>query len=155
MSRLTEEIARFLDGAPPDAPLRVRLAAGAGLGACFGVFVPLIAGLWWLRGAEFVTRRGLRVRADLLTVTYALGALVSGALLFALAPRASRPAIAGLAGAVAMLPWLAGIALCMDRGYANWTVQHTILTLGSATVLGIPLGVMLRDVLAGCGKRTD
>ena len=123
----------------PRAPIRVRAAAGAAAGSVFAVFTPILAATWLFRGAEVTIARGL-VRVDLLTLLYPLGAVIAGALLCILLPYGRGRIGGALLGAISLLPWIAAIAWCMDRGYAQWQVSHTILTFLVATLLGAPLG---------------
>jgi len=140
MPQLSDEIARFLDGDRPNASAWLRFGAGALLGACFAVFTPILLGLWAFGGPEITLRGGQLLRVDLLSLLYPLGAVFSGGLFCLLTPRApNRPARA-LLGALAVSPWFAAVALCIDRGYAAWQGPHTVTTLLGAISIGAPLG---------------
>src|SRR5688572_6739760 len=139
MPQRRDRIARLLDGDRPDAPFASRLATGALVGAFFAVFVPVILILWAIGGRETVIK-GTTVRLDLLTAIYPLGAVLSSALLYALAPLSPSRVLRALLGAIAFVPWFAGIAWCSDGGYATWRSKHTAVTIISALAIGAPLG---------------
>lgn len=140
MPQVFEEIARFLDGERPNASPRLRFGAGALLGGCLALFTPILLGLWAIEGAEITVPPGRPVRVDLLSLVYPLGAIVSGGLFCLLTSYASTRLARAVLGAVAVLPWFAAIALCLDRGYAAWQSAHTVTTLLGALSLGAPLG---------------
>jgi hypothetical protein len=140
MTPRLDELARYLDGDRPDAPVRVRLATGAAVGAVFCVFVPLLLLMWALGGREVSLRHGILLRVDLLAVLYPLGAIVSGALLFALTALTRTRLLGALLGAVAILPWVAGIVICFDRGYSTWQPLHTMTTASMALIMGGKVG---------------
>ena len=110
------------------------------VGASFAIFTPLLLIAWAVGGREITGRGGVLVRVDLLVALYPLGAIVSGALLFGLTALARGRLLRALLGAVAFLPWVAGIALCIDGGYSVWRPLHTVTTVFMALALGAPIG---------------
>jgi hypothetical protein len=140
MSPRLDKLARYLDGDRPDAPLRDRFATGALVGALFASFTPLLLLLWAIGGREITSRGGQVVRVDLLAAIYPLGAVVTGALLFGLTALVRARVLRALLGAVAFLPWVAGIALCMNAGHVVWRPMHTVATILMALAFGVPIG---------------
>ena len=133
----------------PEEPLARRAAAGALLfGGAFGIFTAVLLLMLLVGGPEYTTRRGVVMRLDLLTVLYPLGAAVAGGVVGALLPLTRTRSGAAAAGVAALLPWTAAISLCVDRGYAHWTTMHTVVSAGTALVLGLALGAGL----AGGGR---
>jgi len=106
----------------------------------FGIFCLLILALWLFGGAEQESR-GMTIRADLLTLLYPAGVIIAGAVFGLLEPVADRSRGAAMAvGVIALLPWVLGISLTMDRGYADWTIGHTITSLITTVLLGSAAG---------------
>jgi hypothetical protein len=136
---LGARISEFLDGNRPDAPIWLRLLTGAAFGAVFSVFVPIIALVWLIGGAEVQTRSAL-IRADLLTLLYPLGAIISGALFVALVGYCRSRVAASISGIVALAPWFVAIGLCFNRGYSTWTPDHTVTTTICTLLIGGGLG---------------
>ena len=134
------DLTSFLDGEAPHAPARTRIGAGAALGSVFLVFMPVLLLLWWSAGPEYVSKDGLRLRVDLLSLLYPIGAVVTGALFFLLAGLVRTRFGKALMGAVSFLPWIIGIALCINGGYNHWTSLHSALTLIGSVTFGATLG---------------
>jgi hypothetical protein len=133
-------LASFLDGDWPDAPAMVRVRAGAAVGSVFMIFLPVIAFLWWREGTEYVSRDGRSMRLDLLSLLYPFGTVVTGSLFFLLAGVSQARLAKACLGALAFLPWMAALALCINDGYQNWRGVHTAITLLTAVAFGCPLG---------------
>jgi hypothetical protein len=135
---------------PPDelAPsLLDRLKTGAGVGAAFSVFVPLILlGALLERSWEFEAR-GALLHAGVLALTYPLGAMATGAVFMSLHPYLTNAPLLYAWGMISMVPWSFGIAVAMERGYADWTSLHTFLVIA-----GCLLGIA---VAAGFGGPTS
>ena len=137
---LGNEIARFLDGSRPKASVRLRLLAGASVGAVFAAFTPILALIWAVKGPVFVDRNGVRLRVDVLTFAYPLGAVLSGALFSLLVSYCRSRLVGALAGAAALTPWFALVVAATDDGLAAWTRAHTVTVLVGAGVIGGWLG---------------
>jgi hypothetical protein len=138
MSPRQGRIARWLDDRL-DASLGSRFLTGALVGAFFSIFTPLLLLLWAL-GGRMASIRGIDTRLDLLSALYPIGAVVSSSFLYGLTALVrTRPARA-LFGAVAFVPWVAAIALCMEGGHTQWRFMHTAVTALGALALGAPLG---------------
>ncbi len=106
----------------------------------FGIFTVLILAMWLIGGPN-PTSRGVPIRGDLLTLIYPGGAAVTGALFALFEPVADRSMVLAMAaGIIAIAPWVAGIALTFDRGYASWNVGHTIVTAITSLTLGCAMG---------------
>src|SRR5262249_8261929 len=87
--------------------------------------------------------RGIAVRVDLLLLTYPLGAFVTGWLFGFVAPMSRYLVLAVASAVVAIMPWILGISLAMDRGYANWRTEHTVVSAATALILGRGAGFVL------------
>src|SRR5690606_5409521 len=101
----------------------------------------LLLGALLERSWEFETR-GHLLHAGVLAVTYPLGAIVTGAVFMALHPYLTNAILLYGWGVISMLPWSIGIAVGMERGYADWTALHTFLAVaGSLLGVGIAAGI--------------
>ena len=130
---------------PRDATTLGRAKASAlAVGTVFVPFTILIFAMWIFGGPEQRVR-GALVRVDLLLLLYPLGAIVTGAILGVLEPFVGRSRWrAALTGAVAVLPWLAGIALTTDHGYRDWNGAHTFTIVIMTLVFGPVVGQWVR-----------
>jgi hypothetical protein len=118
---------------------RMRRGAGVFLRS-FGIFTILILAMWLVGGPEPASR-GVPIRVDLLTLIYPGGAAITGALFALFEPAADRSRVLAMAvGIIAIAPWVAGITLTFDRGYASWNVGHTIVTAITSLTLGCAMG---------------
>ena len=119
-------------------------ASALAVGTVFVPFTVLIFAMWIFGGPEQRVR-GALVRVDLLLLLYPLGAILTGAILGVLEPFVGRSRWrAALTGAVAVLPWFAGIALTTDHGYRDWNGAHTFTIVIMTLVFGPVVGQWVR-----------
>jgi hypothetical protein len=137
---LSARIGKFLDGDAPHASATTRVAAGAMGGAVFAAFALVSAAAWLVVGPVSTTRGGVRVRWDLLTVGYPLGAVLGGALLGFARPCVRPRPLAALFGLLALLPLSVLLTASLDGAHRAWSLRHTVLALVTAAVLGGGLG---------------
>ena len=133
-------------GDPRDVTALGRAKASAlAVGTIFVPFTILIFAMW-IFGGSAQRVRGTLVRVDLLLLLYPLGAIVTGALLGLFETFIGRSRWrAALAGAIAVLPWFAGIALTTDHGYRDWNDAHTFATVIMTLIFGPLVGQWVRE----------
>lgn len=122
------------------------MVVGAGL--CVLVLVTTGFGAQWP-----YAERGLGFGPALLL--YATGGIVGGASVGMVLPLLRSPAGAGVVGAMAVLPFAAGVVVAVMG--AGWTLQHTIAVVIVLAVLGAPGGVIIsltfRSEIKGAERR--
>ena len=139
---------RLFRGISVEGSVGQRAWAGARLwGGVFAPYALILALMLVVVGPEYQSSRraATMVRLDLLLVLYPLGAVIAGAVIGTLAPLTGHRAGAIFTGMLALAPWSVGLALCMNRGYVNWTAGHTIIVSVMAIALGSGVGFALAD----------
>jgi hypothetical protein len=109
------------------------------------VFALVAAVAWLVVGPESTLQSGVRVRWDMLTVGYPLGAVLGGALLGLGRPCVRRRPVAVLVGVVALLPLSIVVSASLDGAHLAWGPRATVLAMLTAATLGGGLGWALHD----------
>jgi hypothetical protein len=121
-----------------------RILWGIKSGATFGLAFTALALLVFLLGGE----RPFQAHHTSFTnvvVTYLLGGIGSGIIVGVLRPLTRTKAGAGMVGFIAAIPVSVLVRIAIV-GYQPWTVKDIILSFSVCLVLGVPVGVMYRDI---------
>ena len=123
-----------------------RLLWGARHGALFGVVFCGLALVAFLIGGH-ATFEAQHTSLGRVLVLYLVGGVASGIIIGALRPLTARPIGAGAVGFLCGL--LFGVLLRIARdGLNDWGGRDAFLVLSIAVALGIPVGLVYRDIFA-------
>lgn len=123
-----------------------RIALGARFGFLIGAMLSVLALLAYLLGGQDVFR-GLHTSLGVVIAADIGGGVLLGALVGALRPLAGSRVGAGVLGFVCGL--LAGALIRVARdGLGPWTGGDWFVVLTFAAALGIPLGIIYREIFA-------
>ena len=129
-----------------------RLLWGARWGLAFGLAFCGLAIVAFLIGGRATFDAQLTTFEYVLAL-YLAGGLISGGIVGMLRPLTERPAGAGAVGFLCGLVF--GVLLRLAReGLQEWTGRDTFLVLAVAIALGIPVGLVYRDIFATPAKKS-